>query len=126
MRRDGPASGSRRGPRKPRVKQAIIEERGYKNLELEQEDYTEFAYRPTRCSQDYRVVVLRKTINVKQGQDLLCLYCRTPIPIGTVGDPGGCNPIPLPAIVDQRAIRVRLDQLDAHWRKVGTTPGEGP
>jgi len=71
LRRDGRASGSGRGARKPRVKQAIIEERGYKNLELEQEEYTEFAYRPTKCSQDYRVVVLRKTISVKQGQVLL-------------------------------------------------------
>ena len=71
LRRGGRASRSRRGPRKPRVKQAIIEERGYKNLELEQEEYTEFAYRPTKCSRDYRVVALRKTINVKQGQALL-------------------------------------------------------
>ena len=71
LRRDGRASRSRRGPRKPRVKQAIIEERGYKNLELEQEEYAEFAYRPIKCSSNYRVVVLRKTISVKQGQALL-------------------------------------------------------
>lgn len=71
LRRDGRASKSRRGSRKPRIKQAIIEERGYKNLELEQEEYTEFAYRPIKCSQDYRVVVLRKTIRVTQGQALL-------------------------------------------------------
>jgi hypothetical protein len=61
----------RRLPRKPRVKQAIIEERGYKNLELECEEYAEFAYRPKKCRRDYRVVVLRKTIRVKQGQALL-------------------------------------------------------
>ena len=71
LRRDKRSAGSRRGARKPRVKQAIIEERGYKNLELEQEDYSEFAYRPSKCSRDYRVVVLRKTISVKQGQALL-------------------------------------------------------
>ena len=71
LRRDGRhASRSRRGPRKPRVKRSIIEERGYKNLELEHEDYTEFAYRPGKCSRDYRVVALRKTISVKQGQAL--------------------------------------------------------
>lgn len=29
------------------------------------------------------------------GGDLFCLYCGTPIPIATVGSPGGCNPIPL-------------------------------
>ena len=71
LRRDGRSKRSRRGPRKPRVKQAIIEERGYKNLELEQEEYTEFAYRPIKCSRDYRVVVLRKTIRVREGQALL-------------------------------------------------------
>ena len=31
----------------------------------------EFSYRPTKCSADYRLVVLRKTISVKQGQALL-------------------------------------------------------
>lgn len=29
------------------------------------------------------------------GQDLFCLYCGTPIPMSTVGEPGGCNPVPL-------------------------------
>ncbi len=71
LRRDGRTAGNQRGPRKPRIKQAVIEARGYKNLELEQEDYTEFAYRPRKCSRDYRVVVLRKTISVRQGQALL-------------------------------------------------------
>ena len=72
LRRKGRATGAcRRGARKPRVKKRIIEERGYKNLELEKEEYAEFAYRPTKCSRDYRVVALRKTINVKQGQALL-------------------------------------------------------
>ncbi len=72
MRREGGAAGPcRRGARKPRVKKRIIEERGYKNLELEKEEYAEFAYRPIKCSREYRVVALRKTINVKQGQALL-------------------------------------------------------
>ena len=71
LRRDGRTSKCRRGLRKPRVKQAIIEERGYKNLTLEHEEYTEFDYRPTKCSRDYRVVVLRKTISVNEGQSLL-------------------------------------------------------
>jgi len=53
------------------VKRAIIEERGYKNLELEREEYTEFSYQPIKCARNYRVVVLRKTINVRQGQALL-------------------------------------------------------
>ena len=71
LRRDGRPAGSRRGARKANVKQAIVEQRGYKNLELEHEDYAEFSYQPTKCSRSYRVVALRKTINVKLGQDLL-------------------------------------------------------
>ena len=72
LRREGRTSGAcGRGARKPRVKKKIVEERGYKNLELEKEEYAEFAYQPTKCSREYRVVVLRKTINVKKGQVLL-------------------------------------------------------
>jgi hypothetical protein len=64
-------SGGDRRARKPRVKRAVIEARGYRHLELEREEYAEFAYRPKKCNRDYRVVVLRKTINVKEGQALL-------------------------------------------------------
>ncbi len=71
LQRDRRSTGKARGPKKLRVKQAVIEARGYKNLELEQEGYTEFTYRPRKCSRDYRVVVLRKTINVRQGQAFL-------------------------------------------------------
>lgn len=69
--RRGKQTKCRRGKRKPRIKQAIVEERGYKNLELEHEEYAEFSYRPNKCCRDYRMVVLKKTIRVKQGQDLL-------------------------------------------------------
>jgi uncharacterized membrane protein len=27
---------------------------------------------------------------------VFCKYCKTPIPLATVGQPGGCNPIPIP------------------------------
>lgn len=27
---------------------------------------------------------------------VFCKHCKTPIPVGTVGQPGGCNPIPIP------------------------------
>jgi Transposase DDE domain group 1 len=72
LRRDGRRRTERtRGLPKPRVKRAIIEERGYKHLELEREDYTEFDYQPAKCSRSYRVVVLRKTTSVKRGEALL-------------------------------------------------------
>lgn len=61
----------RRRARKRRVKDEIIRERGYRNLELEEESYAEFSYRPVKCQHTCRVAVLRKTIRVQQGETLL-------------------------------------------------------
>lgn len=61
----------RRVDKKRRVKEEVIRERGYKNLELEEENYAEFSYQPIKCKREYRVVVLRKTIRVREGDTLL-------------------------------------------------------
>jgi len=53
------------------VKERIVAERGYRNLMLEQEDVAELAYQPTRSKGRYRLVVLRKTIRVVEGQQRL-------------------------------------------------------
>ena len=50
------------------VKQIIIEERGFKNLATESEHVTEMVYRPRKSERDYRMVVLRKTIRIMEGQ----------------------------------------------------------
>jgi hypothetical protein len=50
------------------VKQRIVEEREYKNLVLEHEDVAEFEYRPGNCGLSYRIIVVRKTIKMMQGQ----------------------------------------------------------
>ena len=63
-----PRSTGGRGKPKPRVREAIVKERGYKNLVLESEDIAEFTYRPGKCDRSYRVVALRKTIRVEKGQ----------------------------------------------------------
>jgi hypothetical protein len=52
-------------------KEAFVREKGYKNLKLRGESYAEFDYRPTKCERTYRVVVLRKQIDVEQGQQRL-------------------------------------------------------
>jgi len=57
---------SRRRPQN--VKEAIVEERGYKNIRLEGEDVAEFDYRPTKCKLSYRVIVLRKDLSVNERQ----------------------------------------------------------
>jgi hypothetical protein len=53
------------------VKEKIVEERGYRNLILEYEDVAEVEYRPLACKKSYRLVIVRKTITVKKGQNLL-------------------------------------------------------
>lgn len=53
------------------VKENIVVEREYKNLVLQREDVAEFDYQPTACSQTYRMIVVRKTIDEMKGQKLL-------------------------------------------------------
>jgi Transposase DDE domain group 1 len=53
------------------VKEAIIEEREFKNLRLEAEAVAEFPYQPGACAKPYRMVVVRKNISVEQGDQRL-------------------------------------------------------
>jgi hypothetical protein len=53
------------------VKEGIVIERGFENQRLGSEEVAEFAYRPTACSQTYRMVVIRKNISVSKGEKLL-------------------------------------------------------
>lgn len=52
--------------RKPeRVKQALVEQHGFKDIQLQDEGVAEFNYRPAACKRAYRMVVLRKNVTVK-------------------------------------------------------------
>jgi hypothetical protein len=53
------------------VKERIVEERNFKNLVGKWEDVAEFEHRPVACRKAYRVVVLRKRLEVKRGQKTL-------------------------------------------------------
>lgn len=53
------------------VKAATIVAREFKNLRLLGEAVAEFPYRPAACKKTYRMVVVRKTIAVDQGQQRL-------------------------------------------------------
>ena len=60
-------SGQRR--RQPKnVKEEIVIEKGYRNIRLLREHVAEFDYRPGKCKRFYRVVVLRKSLSVEEGQ----------------------------------------------------------
>ena len=50
------------------VKEQIVTEREYKNIKLNKEHVAEFSYRPTKCKDTYRVVVLRKDLSIEKGQ----------------------------------------------------------
>ena len=65
----GPEEATR--AKRPKVKEAIVVANGYKNKRLAGESYAEFEYRPTACEKSYRMVVVRKDIDVTSGQQLL-------------------------------------------------------
>ena len=52
------------------------------------------------------------------GDNVVCLYCGTPIPTETLGRPGGCNPIPLAAEISRVDIRVPVSEIRKHWKDV--------
>ncbi len=55
---------ARRKP--PRRKQAIIEQRQFRDLRLQGEALAEFAYQPDACSRAYRMIVVRKDLEVHE------------------------------------------------------------
>ena len=51
-----------------RVKQQIVNQRGYKTIHVLQEMIAEFDYQPTACRRSYRVVVVRKRLGIDKAQ----------------------------------------------------------
>ena len=66
-REEEPLSGKRR-KRPKNFKEAIVVEKGYRNIRLLREHVSEFSYQPTKCKRPYRVIVLKKTLSVEEGQ----------------------------------------------------------
>lgn len=58
----------RRGRRK-RVKQQLVEERGYKDIRLVEEWVAERPYRPPGCKHTYRLIIVRKNLEVREAKD---------------------------------------------------------
>lgn len=54
--------------RPQRVKEEIVRERGYTNIQQVKEYVAEFAYQPAKCQRPYRVVVVWKILKVTEGQ----------------------------------------------------------
>ena len=53
------------------IKEQIVRERGYKNIKLKSEQVAEFEYRPTKCKETYRMVVVRKNLSIEKGEAVL-------------------------------------------------------
>jgi hypothetical protein len=53
--------------RPERIKDRLVRARGWATMRLDHEEIAEFDYRPGACRHTYRMVVLRKTIHVTQG-----------------------------------------------------------
>lgn len=65
-----PKTTARRS-RRPNYKSQVVVEKGYRNKRLQGEQIAEFDYQPGKCSRSYRVVAVRKTVEVTEGQQKL-------------------------------------------------------
>lgn len=52
--------------RRENVKLQVVQRRGYKNRRLNSEWFTEVAYSPQKCKETYRLVILRKKVNISE------------------------------------------------------------
>jgi len=57
--------------KRPNAKEQVVIENGYENQRLRAESYAEFEYRPHACQKTYRMIVVRKEIDVTKGQQFL-------------------------------------------------------
>lgn len=71
VRRAERAIETKERARPENVQDRIVRERGFKTLRGKAEELVEFAYQPGKCLKEYRVVALRKTIEVTSGYETL-------------------------------------------------------
>jgi hypothetical protein len=58
----------RKRQRPPKIKDAVVQEKGFRVLTQEEEWVAEMPYRPCKAKKTYRLVVVRKKIRVTEGQ----------------------------------------------------------
>jgi len=116
----------RRGKRED-VKQQVVEKRNFKDLRLAKELVAEFLYQPTACERPYRVVVVKKDLDVYQGQQWLfdtkvCFFYITNDMTKTATEivfdaNARCNQENLHAQLkgDVRSLTAPVDNLVSNW-----------
>ena len=107
-------SGKQRA-RRANHKEEFVVEKEYRNRILEEEAVAEFLYRPTACSHFYRMIVVRKTIRVMEGQKLLFqermyFFYITNIPITHIQSAG---------IVTEANLRCDQENIIAQGKEMG-------
>ena len=61
---------------------------------------------------------------VQRGEHVICKYCNTPIPLGSLGQPGGCNPIPVRYKTEDNTITVsKREIINAYKKETGKKIG---
>ncbi len=109
------------------VKQEIVEQREFMDIQLVEEHVAEFSYRPSKCQRDYRVVVVWKDLEVMKGQcklfdDSRCFFYitndrKTPAKEIVFQANQRCNQENL--IEQQKngvhALTAPLDSLESNW-----------
>jgi len=57
---------------------------------------------------------------VQRGEHVVCKYCSTPLPLQSIGQPGGCNPIPVNSRRDGNTLVMnRSEIVDTHDKWLG-------
>lgn len=56
-------------------------------------------------------------------EHVVCIYCKTPIPFASVGNTGGCNPIPLAALVTDKEVHITLAEIRAKRKLIQSKEG---
>lgn len=62
---------TQRRRKRGKVKERIVQERGFENLRLVSEDVAEMEYRPAACGRSYRLIIVRKNLERRDGQGQL-------------------------------------------------------
>ena len=113
--------------RPKQVKQEIVEQREFEDIRLVKEYVAEFRYRPVKCKDTYRVVVLWKDLEVHRGQlklfdDTRCFFYitndwLTPADQIVFTANGRCNQENLIQQLKSgvRALSAPVDNLTSNW-----------
>ena len=129
--RHDPATPNRR--RRENVKLEIVDKRGYKNRRLDSEWFTEVPYSPQKCKETYRLVILRKKVNItEQGmlfEDYRYFFYLSNLPKDQYSSEEiiyqsnhRCDQENVIAQLNQcRALHAPVDNLESNWAYMAIT-----